>query len=146
MSVTFGAAAVTIDRGDHMQKFNLKRSIPLREPVLDEDGTTVLRQVEETDDVGKKLYTAVKADLALLQPAIKAIPEDKVELRISREAHPDDPTNPEMDTVSIRFCPNGEWQRNNPSYHGITEEGFPNHTAAQLFGLLRRYAISPRNN
>jgi len=139
MPVQFCAAAVNIDRGDHMQKFNLKRSIPLREAITDDDGT-VIRDVAETDDVGKQLYATVKDELKILKPLIDAIPEDQLELRVSREAHPEDPTDPEKDSVSIRFCPNGEWRHNNPAYHGITEEGLPNHTAAQLFGLLRKYA------
>lgn len=149
MTVYFGAARVTIDLGDNgTRNFNSRlgtKSIPLAEPVTDRSGK-VIREQEDSDPRGRELWRAMQGSLKLLKNALDPLPEDALELRIARTPHPEHLDDPEYDTVSIQYRPNGQFTAGNLAYHGITENGLGRHQTMGLFGLLltRLEAVSKK--
>ena len=135
MSIQFGAAKLTIDRGDHTDNFRLKRSIPLAEALPGDDGET-LRDVVESDAAGRALHKTVSQEMKLLKPLLDQAP-DTVELRFTRVPHPDAPEDPERDTVTMRWLMNDDYQPGMPYMAGIRSDDFGQHRFLQLAGLLR---------
>lgn len=136
MAIQFGAAKITIDRGDHTDNFRLKRSIPLAEALPGDDGEPV-REVVENDDAGRALYKSVRDEMKLLKPLLDQAP-DTVELRLTRVPHPAEPENPAKDTVTLRWLEDGKYRPGFPVLGGISSDDFGQHRSLQLFGLLRK--------
>ena len=133
MAIQFGAANVTIDRGQNTDQFHLQTSIPLPNPITDSSGN-VVRKVEN-DTVGSDLYNTVAKELDLIKPLLDGV--DDVELRFTRVPNPGNPTDPQKDTLMLKLLQGGSFQPGMPYLGGIKPNDFGQQRFLQVVGLLR---------